>query len=130
MRRILAVFVAALLTNGLLCAQGAAASPKAGEGARRAAEVRAGVERLGVGSGARVEVRLRDRRKLNGYVSEAGADHFVVRDARTGAATVVAYPDVAQVKGHNLSTGAKVAIGAGVVAAAVILFVRWAGQFK
>ncbi|HEV3469965.1 MAG TPA: hypothetical protein VG148_11635, partial [Pyrinomonadaceae bacterium] len=97
--------------------------------AARAAAVREGVGRLGVGEGARVEVRLRDRRKLKGYVSEAGAEHFVVRDSR-GAATVVAYPDVAQVKGQNLSTGTKVAIGAGIAATAVILFILWASQFE
>lgn len=128
MRRMLAMFVAALTANVLLGAPVAAA--KAGGGAARAAEVRAGVERLGVGEGARVEVRMRDRRKLKGYVSEAGADHFVVRDARTGAATAVAYPEVSQVKGHNLSTGAKVAVGAGLAAAAVILFIMWASQFE
>jgi len=127
MRRMLAVFVAALVANVLLCAPVAA---KAGGARGRAAEVRAGVERLGVGEGARVEVRLRDRGKLRGYVSEAGAEHFVVRDARTGALTTVAYPEVAQVKGHNLSTGAKVAIGAGLAGAAIVLFIMWASQFE
>jgi hypothetical protein len=125
-RKSVAVFVSVLLACVVLCARGASAQTLS----RAEEEVKAGVERLGVGEGARVEVRLRDGGKLRGHVSEAGADYFVVKDARTGAATAVAYPDVAQVKGNNLSTGAKVAIGAGIAAAAVIAFIRWAGQFK
>ena len=42
-------------------------------------------------------------------------------NAKTGASTVVAYPDVIQAKGNNLSTGAKIAIGAVIVAAIVLL---------
>lgn len=42
-------------------------------------------------------------------------------DVKTGAATTVPYPQVKQVKGNNLSTGTKIAIGLGIVAG-VILF--------
>jgi hypothetical protein len=39
-------------------------------------------------------------------------------------ATTVAYPQVKSVQGNNLSTGTKIAIGAG-VAAAVIFIILW-----
>jgi redox-regulated HSP33 family molecular chaperone len=92
------------------------------EGARLAQEARVSVMKLGVGERARVEVKLRDDTKLKGYVSAAGADSFTVTDGKTGASTVVAYGDVAQVKkqGNGLSTMTKVLIG-GAVAAGVIV---------
>jgi hypothetical protein len=41
----------------------------------------------------------------------------------TGAIyTTVAYSDVAQIKGHNLGTGAKIAIGIGIGVGLTILF--------
>jgi len=53
---------------------------------------------------------LRDKTKLKGYVQEIAEAHFVVIDDRTGAVTTVAYPQVKQIKGNSLSTGAKIAI--------------------
>ncbi|HEY9404872.1 MAG TPA: hypothetical protein VIQ24_19605, partial [Pyrinomonadaceae bacterium] len=93
-----------------------------GVDARIAQQARVSVLKLGTGERARVEVKLRDETKLKGYISAAGADSFTVTDARTGAATVVAYTDVAQVKksGNGFSTMTKVLIG-GAVAAGVII---------
>jgi hypothetical protein len=87
----------------------------------RAAKVKQSVLKLGVGRDARIAVRLRDKTRLVGFISEAGESSFVVTDVKTGAATVVAYPDVIQAKGNNLSTGAKIAIGAAIVAAIILL---------
>ena len=86
-----------------------------------AARVRAAIAKLGVGESARAEVRLRDKTKIAGHISQAYEDHFVIVSADTGQATAVAYPQVKGVKGNNLSTGAKVAIGLG-IAAGVLLF--------
>ncbi len=85
--------------------------------ARFAEKLRAGIARLGTGEQARVRVKLLDKTQLDGYVSEASERDFVVVDAKTGAATHVTYAQVKQVKGNNLSTGAKIAIGLGVLAA-------------
>jgi hypothetical protein len=92
------------------------------EEARLAHQARIGILKLGTGERARVEVKLRDDTRLKGYVSAAGTDSFTVTDRRTGAATVVAYTDVAQVKkaGNGFSTMTKVIIG-GAVAAGVII---------
>ncbi len=76
-------------------------------------KVKAAIAKLGTGSSARAEIMLHDKRKLKGYIKEANDEHFVLVD-KTGASTELAYPQVRQVKGNNLSTGAKVAIGVGV----------------
>jgi hypothetical protein len=89
--------------------------------ARFAERVRAGVARLGVGPDARVKVKLRDGTKLEGHVGAVMEDRYVVADARTGAAFGVPYAQVRGVKGHNLSTKAKVAIGVGVAVAVIVV---------
>jgi hypothetical protein len=88
----------------------------------RAQQARVSVLKLGTGERARVEVKLRDETKLKGYVSAAGADSFTLTDTKTGASTVIAYDDVAQVKkpGNGLSTMTKALIG-GAVAAGLIV---------
>ena len=77
-------------------------------------KVKAAIAKLGTGPSAQVEIKLRDKSKLKGYIKEANEEHFVLVSSATGSATEVAYPQVKQVKGLNLSTGAKVAIGVGV----------------
>ena len=98
-----------------LCSTSVAAGSKEEKSARLAERVKAGVTKLGTGPSARIEVKLKDKTKLEGYVSETTDDHFVVVDDKTGSAITVAYPQVTQVKGNNLSTGAKIAIGVGIV---------------
>jgi hypothetical protein len=92
--------------------------------ARFAEKVKVNVLKLGTGESARVKVKLRDKAKLEGYISGAGADTFTVTDRKTGVATTVAYVQVKSVQGNNLSTGAKIAIGVG-IAAAVIFIILW-----
>lgn len=82
---------------------------------RDAEKIKVGVHKLGTGTEARVEVKLRDGTKLKGYISEANVDRFVVVDAKTGASIPVVYPQVKQVKGNNLSTGVKIAIVVGII---------------
>jgi hypothetical protein len=88
--------------------------------ARFAEKVREGIKRLGTGESARIELKLRDKTKLKGYVSALDDESFSVTDA-AGATTVVAYAHVKQAKGNNLSTGQKVMIGVGI--ALVVLLV-------
>lgn len=106
------------VTLALLLAQVGAASVLAKSGAEKdaalAAKVRQGVIKLGAGGQSVVKVRLRDGTRLEGHVLAAGESSFTVVDRKTGTATVVQYPQVGQVKGNNLSTGAKIAIGVGI----------------
>ena len=98
----------------------AAAKADAKKEAERAEKVRAEMSKLGTGADARVKVELRDKTKLEGFVSEAGAEHFAVTD-KSGTTTRVSYEQVRKVRGHNLSTGAKVGIGVAVGAAVTLL---------
>jgi hypothetical protein len=121
-KKVLSFALAGLL---LFCAGWVApahAATKEEKQARFAEKVRAGVAKLGTGEAARVRVKLRDKTKLEGYLSEAGPTDFVVVNAKTGASTRVAYHQVKGVQGNNLSTGAKVAIGLSVVVAVLVIW--------
>lgn len=112
----------ALLSALLLQAAAAPAFAKsdADKEAARAAKVRTQFMKLGTGKDARVSVELRDKTKLEGYLSEVGAETFAVTDV-SGKTTTIAYSQVRKAHGNNLSTGAKVAIGAGIAAAVVLI---------
>ena len=112
----------ALLSALLLQAAAAPAFAKsdADKEAARAEKVRTQFANLGTGQDARVKIELRDKTKLEGYLSEVGADSFAVTDS-AGRTATVAYPQVKKAHGNNLSTGAKIAIGAGIGAAVVLI---------
>jgi len=122
LKRICSVAIAALLLQA--AAAPALARTNAEKESRRAEKVRAQLAKLGTGKDAVVRVELRDKTKLEGYISEAGADTFVVTD-KAGVATTVAYPQVGKARGNNLSTGAKIGIGIGIGAAIVLLVIWW-----
>ena len=88
---------------------------------RFAEKVKEGISKLGTGVEARIEVKLRDKTKLKGYVSEAGENSFVIVDEKTGATSTVTYGQVKQVKGNNLSTAAEIAIGVGVILLPIVV---------
>ena len=121
LKKICSLALAALLLQA--AAVPAFAKSSAEKEAKRAEKVRTQIAKLGTGKDAVVRLELRDKTKLEGYVSEAGAESFVVTD-KAGKATTVAYPQVGKAKGNNLSTGAKIAIGVG-VAAAIVLLILW-----
>jgi protein subunit release factor B len=123
LKKVLSLAVLVAVFHAGFCVQTASARSKAEKQARFAERVKAGIVQLGVGEESYVTVKLRDKTKLAGYISEAREESFVVTDLRTSEATTVAYADVKKVKGHNLSTGAKVAIGAGIVVGVVMLIV-------
>ena len=118
-RKILSLLLAGLLLV-TLTARPALASSKGEEETRFIEKVKAGIGKLGTGPDALVEIKLRDKTKLKGYVGEIGDGYFTVIDARTGTSTVVDYAQVKQAKGNNLSKGAKIAIGIAIVLGIVI----------
>jgi hypothetical protein len=121
LKKVCSVILSALLLQA--AAVPALAGTKAEKEAKRAEKVRTQLAKIGTGKDALVKLELRDKTKLVGFVSEAGADTFAVTDA-SGKSTTVAYPQVRKVQGHNLSTGTKIAIGVG-IAAAIILLILW-----
>ena len=104
--------IALLLQLGLVVSSPAFSDSE--KDAALAQKVRA--EIMGLGKEARVRVKLKDDSAIDGYINEIGRDFFIMRDARDGSLTTLAYPQVKQVKRNQLSTGAKIGIG---VAAAV-----------
>jgi hypothetical protein len=129
-RKILSLSLFCLLIYPFVCTP-ALANTEAAKQVKFAEKAKAGVVKLGVGPDARITVKLRDKTKLAGYVSSAEANLFVVTDLKTGESTEVAYADVAQVKGHNLSTGAKIAIGIGIGVGItlLVLFILYAATY-
>lgn len=119
-RRTLAVMISGMILSSLIGYQPARAQAPAP--ARAAEETRATVQKLGVGSKTRVEVRLHDGTRLRGPISAAGEDTFTVTDAGTGQPRTLAYADVARVKksGGGLSARSWIIIGAAAAAAVII----------
>jgi hypothetical protein len=123
-RKKLSIALAIALVGALITVEPASAaseSTKLSKEAELAEKVKTGISKLGTGANARVELKLRDKAKLAGYVSEVNADSFVVTDQQTGINTTVPYAAVTQIKGHNLGTGAKIAIGIGIGAGIVLI---------
>lgn len=119
LKRLLLLTLAGLLVN-LVAFVPVNAASKEEKQARFAEKVKDGVKKLGVGESARIEVKLKDKTKIKGYVSSIGEDAFSITDA-AGTATIVAYPQVKQAKGNNLTTGEKILIGVGIALAVLIV---------
>ena len=122
LKRICSVALAALLLQ--VAAAPAFAKSAAEKESKRVEKVRTQLAKLGAGTDARVKLILRDKTKLEGFISEAGPESFVVMN-KAGVATTVAYPQVAKAKGHNLSTGAKIGIGIGIGVGIFLLILWW-----
>jgi hypothetical protein len=118
--RIAAVVMVAVLLS-ITCPSSALAGGNPEKEARFAQKVKTEIAKLGTGPDARVDLKLRDKTKLKGYISEVSDQSFAVVDDKTGTATTVAYPQVKQVQGNNLSTGVKIAIGIAIVVAVLLI---------
>jgi hypothetical protein len=118
-RKLLTAALVALVALTQATAPALAASPKQ---AQPAAEIRAKVDRAGIGEKAKVTVWRRDGSKVKGYVAERRDEEFVLRDRKTDAPTIVRYNDVTKLdinRGH--STARNTALGVGIGAGAVLL---------
>jgi ribosomal protein S18 len=68
-KKFLSLLLAGLLIQ-LISVQSVSASPLPDKQTKLAEKVKEGVSKLGVGQDARVELKLRDKTKLAGYISE------------------------------------------------------------
>ena len=105
-------------------------SAQSQEEARQTEKVKETILKLGTGQKARVEVILKDNRKLQGHVSAVTEDQFVIVDSKTNAATTVLYAQVQKIKvnrhPHQLAIG--LAFVGGLVGLALILAVALRGS--
>jgi hypothetical protein len=118
--------ISLLLSTALvftLCTGSFAASFQGEKEARETADVKARIAKLGTFT--EVEVKLRDKTKLKGFVQQIADDHFVISDSRSSATTSIVYAQVKhvkEVKDHHLSDRKMTAITVGVL---LVLF-TWA----
>ena len=87
-------------------------------------KVRLKVAKMGVGDKAKVTVRMKNGTKIKGFVSQAGANEFTVRNNQTGDPTTIAYSDVLKVEangGHSTARNLAIGIGIGVGAFLVVI---------
>jgi hypothetical protein len=125
LKKTIAVGIAGILISMALGIESIYARTKEGKDVE-SEKIRAGIYKLGIGKDARVVVKLRDKTELQGYISEVSEDFFTVTDLKTEASSVVAYPNVRQVKGHNLTTRTKIIIGVAIAVGVgiVLYFIR------
>ena len=128
-KKITTLTVAILLAFTLIGQGQVFASSKAEKDIKYIEKVKAGILKLGVGKQARVTIKMRDKTKLVGYISEIQNEHFVVSDLNSSSTMTIPYTDVSVVKGNNLSTGAKIAIGVGIAVAVIIILYSVRGAF-
>jgi hypothetical protein len=119
----LSLFLVGALLLSLFATPAAVAKTKAEKEAALAVKVKDGIAKLGAGVDAKISVKLRSKAKLKGHVSRIEDDAFFITDEKTGAETRVTYGDVTQAKGNNLSTGAIIAIAAGVAVGVTLLVI-------
>ena len=117
-RRYFAVMLAAVVLLSAFGIQRAGAQTTSDQ---ETAKLRAKVQKLGTGTNAKVEVKLRDKTQMKGYISESNQDSFTVFDKYTSSSKTVSYADAASVKKSSggISTKTWIILGAAVVGAAV-----------
>lgn len=84
------------------------------------AKIKQKIAKMGTGPDAKIEVKLKDGKKLQGYVSEIGTDHFVVTDPKTKTETPVPYPQVRRASARRQNIILAIGIAAIVVLAVVV----------
>ena len=78
------------------------------------------INKLGTGENVIIKVKLYTDTTYQRYLSQVGADNFVVVD-KTGNQITINFADVDSIGGKNLSTGVKIAIGVGIGFGAMLL---------
>ena len=114
----------AMMLSGLLLLSAFGFQPAGAQslGEQQATEkIRSKVQKIGVGVNARVEVKLRDSSRFEGYISETDQNSFTVVEKQTGSSKTVAYADTSSVKkaGSGLSGKSWLILGAVAIGAAV-----------
>ncbi len=117
-KKITVMILTVALTNVL--AVSAFAKTSVEKEAQQTAQIKAAIHKLGTGEKALVKLELKDQARLEGYISEAGEESFTVIKPKNDGMSTVTYPQVGKIKGHNLSTGAKIAIGVGIAIAIAV----------
>jgi len=114
-RRTFTIMLSGLLLLSAFGFQGAGAQSLVDQQATE--KIRTKLLKMGVGTNARVAVKLRDNTQLNGYISDADQDSFTVVERGTGSSKTVSYADTQSVKKAGSGVSARTFLILGAVAA-------------
>lgn len=119
LKRVLSLALAGIVWHALFLEQNFASS-KALEAAR-ISDLKGTIAKLGMAKETRVEIRLKDKKKLAVYIREVGDESFEVTDLKTGASITVPYANVAQVRGRHFSNRADTIIYTAIAIGIIVL---------
>lgn len=88
--------------------------------------IKSKVARIGVGAKAKATIRMKNGKKVKGYIAQVQEDDFVVRDRKTDAPTTIRYSDVLKVeenRGHSTARNVAIGVAAGVGAVLAVIFI-------
>ena len=94
-KSLLTNFIIGALLNAFVPALPTYGDTKANQDAQRTTQIKERLAQLGTGREAKVQLKLRDQRKLTGYIAGLEAETFSVRDSATNVTTNVRYDEVA-----------------------------------
>lgn len=89
-------------------------------GSAETAKIKSYLAERGNNPKSKFTIKLRDGRKIKGYIAERNTDDFVVAEAGTNNRMIISYEDVAKIKKSGLSLGAKVGIAALIIGAVAV----------
>lgn len=123
LQRFVSIFLIGLMVNFSFLHSPVAANSKE---EKNILKVKSAINKLGEGREALVKIRLKDKKKLSGYIGSIGNESFTVVNETSNITSKVKYESVRQVQGRNRSTGAAVAIAIGVaVIIGIIIAISW-----
>jgi len=116
-KKLLALSIAVLALN-FICASSANAQRKE----LAVDEAKAAIAKLGTGPKAMVRVTLKDKKRVQGWLSSAGEDHFTVTNEKSGTLTDINYSEMTEVKSLRPSKSLIAVSAVAVVGTAVLIF--------
>jgi hypothetical protein len=117
-KKILSFFLIGLLFN-LTCYSMALANFEIQD--EIAEKIKLEVLKLGVGSHARIKVKLRDNTTVKGYVSESNDHYFIITNEQSKFTTRIKYTDIKQINNFPKNKGLKTIAAYGIVLTIVIV---------
>ena len=117
-KRFFAVMLAGAVLLSAFGIQRAGAQTSSDEATEK---MKAKVQKIGVGTNAKVEVKLRDNSQMRGYITESNQDSVTMFDKNSGSTKTVSYADATQVKKSSGGFSTKSLIIIGAVAAGAVI---------
>ena len=106
LRKYLSAFLVLILLQ--ITASSSFSSTRAEKEVKRRDQLKAQIAKHGTGEKARIRVKMMDGKTLKGFIEEAGADSFILREPNTWTPNTIAYSDVSKIRDKEASTCQKV----------------------